>query len=148
MFALRSVSVAMRTRTAVSLRAGASAAAAARPSAFAAAAAPAAPAASFSVQPVRLSSTATSFRHKKQKEWRTRAARGFQAMKTHAGCKKRFRFIGRYSIVCKHSSKVHKNYRQSKEEADREAHCRPARARKQRMRRLPQNAAGESAALS
>jgi ribosomal protein L35 len=144
MFALRSVSVAMRTRTAVSLRAGASAAAAARPaaSAFAAPAAVAAPAASFSVQPVRLSSTATSFRHKKQKEWRTRAARGFQAMKTHAGCKKRFRFIGRYSIVCKHSSKVHKNYRQSKEEADRVAHCRSRRARKSRMRRLPSECCG------
>ena len=62
---------------------------------------------------VRHSSSATAFHMKKQKEWRTRAARGFAPMKTHAGCKKRFRFISRFAVVCKHSGKYHKNYRQS-----------------------------------
>ena len=55
---------------------------------------------------IRHSQSATHFRHKKQKEYKGRLAKMFAPMKTHAGCKKRFRFVSRWAIVCKHSGKV------------------------------------------
>lgn len=56
--------------------------------------------------PVRYTQSATAFRMKKQKEWKVRAARQPRGLKTHSGCKKRFRFISRWAIVAKHSGKV------------------------------------------
>lgn len=55
---------------------------------------------------IRHTQSATAFRFKKQKEHITRAARGWKHLKTHAGCKKRFRFVGRFAAVSKHPGKV------------------------------------------
>lgn len=115
--AARSFSTLLSSRSAVSrTRLGAAAATPLASAASASASAAALPLASASLSSVMLvsvrhSSTANSFRMKKQKEWKLRLANSFSSLKTHAGCKKRFRFVSRWAIVCKHAGKHHKNYK-------------------------------------